>query len=367
MDSNRVDIRGSIEINTDANIQDGDLLITMSISITTEEELASYLKGKSIAFKKITMLSGGNANFTFTVEDLEGNLTVMKHAEAYLKVQPSWHLGTSRMDSEARALETLASILPHSGITQEGDHVVRIPIIYSYDSDAHVIHESYAGPLTLKAAYSEVPDINVQAWGREIAHWVANLHLLTNSTELGDVSWATNIYRHMYNGLAGVLEKYGLDHELGVRINEKYGSLLAIEDQNVCHGDFWCGNMILSQDGKIMTIGDWEMVRRGNGATDIGQFSAEAYLLDRFRGGKDMLNPFLRAYKEKVKIDRDFAIRVAVHCATHLIYWPSSVHWVEKDETIKLAKEACDVLVMVEKQDWQGLRNTFIGEVFVDV
>lgn len=339
----------------------------MPQSITNEKELATYLTSKIHPFSKITILSGGHANFTFLIEDLAGNLTVIKHAEPYLKDQPSWDLPTSRMDSETRALKLLWDILPRGDTIRNEHLVIRTPEVYSYDSEAHVIHESYAGPRTLKAAYSEDANVDIKAWGREIGYWVAGLHVCTKNTDLGDVSWATGIYRHIYSGLAGVLEEYGLDMELGVRVNERYGSLLEKEGQNVCHGDFWCGNMILSEDGRVMTVGDWEMVRRGNGATDIGQFAAEAYLLDRFRGGRGLLNAFVRAYKEKIKIDRGFAVRVAIYCATHLIYWPRSIYWVDKDETIKLAKDAYAVLLMIEQEDWEGLRNSFVGSVFEDI
>lgn len=42
-----------------------------------------------------------------------------------------------------------------------------------------------------------------------------------------------------------------------------------------------------------MAVVDWEMVRRGCGATDAGQFAAEAWLLERFHGEKGLLGAFL--------------------------------------------------------------------------
>lgn len=44
---------------------------------------------------------------------------------------------------------------------------------------------------------------------------------------------------------------------------------------------------------------DWELVRRGCGATDVGQFAAESWLLDRFRGGRGLLKAFLEGYQEE--------------------------------------------------------------------
>ena len=46
-----------------------------------------------------------------------------------------------------------------------------------------------------------------------------------------------------------------------------------------------------------MAVVDWEMVRRGCGATDVGQFAAESWLLERFHGGRGLLGAFLGGYR----------------------------------------------------------------------
>ena len=49
-------------------------------------------------------------------------------------------------------------------------------------------------------------------------------------------------------------------------------------------------------EGTVLSVVDWEITRRGIGATDVAQFAAEAYLLDRFCGGKGLLGAFVEAY-----------------------------------------------------------------------
>ena len=87
-------------------------------------------------------------------------------------------------------------------------------------------------------------------------------------------------------------------------------------------------------DGKgVVTVVDWEMVRRGCGATDVGSFATEAWLLDRFRGKRGLLGGFLAGYKRGGKLEEAFVRRVVMHMGVHLAYWPSRVRWGDDAET----------------------------------
>ena len=82
------------------------------------------------------------------------------------------------------------------------------------------------------------------------------------------------------------------------------------------------------------------MCRRGNGATDVGQFAAEAYLLDAFCGKRRLRKAFLQGYCSKMlelgldsAQDRAFVERVVIHTGVHLSYWPAVMQWTDKEQT----------------------------------
>jgi len=112
------------------------------------------------------------------------------------------------------------------------------------------------------------------------------------------------------------------------------------------------------------TVVDWEMVRNGNGATDIGQFAAEAWLLDRFRGGRGLLDAFLRGYIEEKKITREDAIRVAVQFGTHVSFWTTRVKWGTAEQTRDCVVYGSEVLSKLEEGDFAWLKTSAVGVLF---
>lgn len=93
-----------------------------------------------------------------------------------------------------------------------------------------------------------------------------------------------------------------------------------------------------------LTLVDWEMTRRGTGATDVGQFAAEAWLLDRFRGQRGLASAFLRSYVEAAKPSEEFLRRVVVHLGTHIAFWPTRVVWGSEEETREVVGIGKEVL-----------------------
>ena len=107
---------------------------------------------------------------------------------------------------------------------------------------------------------------------------------------------------------------------------------------------------------------DWELVRRGCGATDVGQFAAEASLLDRFRGNRGLLPAFLSGYKEARRLGDDFIKRVAVHMGVHLAFWPTVVHWGSSEETKEVVVMGHEMMRMASEDDWKALLKTSLIE-----
>ncbi|KAK0622119.1 hypothetical protein DIS24_g11390 [Lasiodiplodia hormozganensis] len=233
---------------------------------------------------------------------------------------------------------------------------VRMPTLYHSDPDAHILIMGDAGPLNLKAWYPTAPTEAIPPIGAALGVWLAQLHHRTRNlrSHIDNVT-AKGIYRYAYANLATAFEKHGLDPAYARSVDEEFGSKLATDNVCVCHGDFWPGNVLVREqeaDGsetltKTLSIVDWEITRRGIGATDVAQFAAEAYLLDRFYGEKGLLQAFLEAYvgaaRENGEVGgnqgkEEFVKRLIVHFGVHVAFWPSVVEWCGKEETGDLVK-----------------------------
>jgi len=294
------------------------------MEINTTEKLRIYLKEANVEYESLQRLEGGTANFVWRLVIASGNTMIIKHAEQYVASSAGqMPFPVDRMDFENAALKTV----PDYVINKQS---VGVPKVFWYDGADHVLSIEDGGLRNLKAAYDD-QSLDIQKVGRYLGRWLSDLHANTKTAGIGDNKTAKAIYRYSYANVPGVLERYGHDPALGEQVNEQYGSLLQTDDECVCHGDFWPGNVLV--EGQKLTVVDWEMVRRGCGATDVGQFAAEAYLLDKFKGGRGLLQRFLSAYREDTNSDARFLQRVAIHMGVHLAFWPTRVHWGTEDET----------------------------------
>jgi thiamine kinase-like enzyme len=116
-----------------------------------------------------------------------------------------------------------------------------------------------------------------------------------------------------------------------------------------------------------LTIVDWEMSRRGTSATDVGQFAAEAFLLDRFRGNRGLRRDFLRSYiqerdgkgiKTAKTIETEWIQRVAIHWAVHIAFWPTRVEWTDQEGTRELVDIGIGVMKSALNEDWEALKTS---------
>ncbi|KAF2823743.1 kinase-like protein [Ophiobolus disseminans] len=338
--------------------------------LTTAEGLLKYLSHGADA--KIQCLGGGTANYLYRVEDVRtGEVSVYKHAAPYLSSNKIFLFDQARMHYEARILQKISQL--QNG-TARFTKAVRL---LDYDVEAKLLHIEDAGPRTLKAAYTH-PSLSISAIANDLAKWLATLHSTSTDFSLslkegecgekGNNPIAVSIYRHSYQNLHTALEKYGHDVSLAHRINSEFGTLLETENECVCHGDFWPGNVLVRlspRDGQYpvqLTIVDWEMSRRGTSATDVGQFAAEAFLLDRFRGERGLRKAFLDAYIRNRGGGREWVIRMAVHWAVHIAFWPTRVDWTDHAGTQELVNIGVGVLRAALEGDWEGMNGSVLFE-----
>ncbi len=325
--------------------------------ITDTEQLRAYL-GKigdtKLDLNSLRLLAGGSANFVWRLLDSSGRSVIIKHAEPYVKVAPGMSFPVARMDFEHKAMTSVPPLLDPAT-------AVVVPEVYEYDCQSHVLMIEDGGARTLKEAYAD-PGLEVSAFGIVLGQWLAGLHERTKSVAIGDNQAAKSMYRFAYTRLASALQKYDLDSSLARQIDAQYGTLLETDDECVCHGDFWPGNVLINDQGRL-TIVDWEMVRRGCGATDVGQFAAEAHLLDRFRGGRGLRVAFLKGYRGARELDNRYLKRVAIHMGVHLAFWPTRVSWGTEEETKEIVELGCELMKRALSQEERWLVGSLLGEL----
>ena len=327
------------------------------MEITNTEQLKAYL-GKlgntALVVNTLQLLAGGNANFLWRALDRTGKSIIIKHAEPYVKTAPGLSFPVDRMDFENNAMVNLPDLF-------DSISIVSVAEVYHYDSHDHVLTMEDSGPRTLKEAYTE-SGLDIPGFGEALGRWLATLHQRSKSTYIGDNQTAKSIYRFAYTHLAGALRKYDQDPSLAEQIDAQYGSHLQTDDECVCHGDFWPGNVLIKDEGRLKIV-DWEMVRRGCGATDVGQFAAEAHLLDRFRGGRGLRAAFLKGYRVSGKLDHRFLKRVAIHMGVHLAFWSTRVSWGTDKEIKEIVEVGCNLMRLAIGEDESWLAGSLLSEL----
>lgn len=350
--------------------------------LMTEAGLLAHLAAIGWKVKSSECLTGGTANYVYRVTR-EDSTCIVKHAEPHLRINKDFALDPARMDFEAKILRAVPLIEQPS---ETRAHAVEL---VTYDAARKLLYLEDGGERNLKEAYTD-PMLDMRQIAFDLAKWLATLHnnsrnnhnaVTQNSVRsIGDNELAAKLYRHSYNNLHLALQKYSYDVGLAERINNEFGSLLTTDKECLCHGDFWPGNVLVKanvQTPKIqstvsdalkhpteLTIVDWEMSRQGTSATDVGQFAAEAFLLDGFRGNRGLRVDFLDAYilarrwDKNNSVGKQWIIRMAIHWAVHVAYWPTRVPWTDESGTNELVNIGVGVMKLALAGDWDGLKQS---------
>ncbi|EOA89270.1 hypothetical protein ACJQWK_09424 [Exserohilum turcicum] len=364
-----------------------------SYNLTTEQGLIDYLAATRRENPRVELLSGGTANYVYRSTREDGSTSIFKHAAPYLHSNSNFAFDPTRMDYEANILAMLSSE-NRTLLVNPPNTTVHAARLLSYDKARKLLEIEDGGSRNLKEAYTDSA-LDIPHIGQELAAWLAALHTSSTAVSLAlpdedkntenskskNNHIAVNIYRYSYNGLHTALEKFSYAPDLAHAMNAEFGSLLATDNECVCHGDFWPGNVLVhthdntANNAMQLTIADWEMVRRGTSATDVGQFAAEAFLLDRFRGGRGLRVAFLRAYVAarggSEVLGKTWLRRMLVHCAVHVAFWPVGVQWCDDEGTKRLVDIGVQALESIRKDDWErALESPLLGgvkEVFLPI
>lgn len=360
------------------------------MDLSTPDDIQSLLSPTPYACTSLVPLKGGYANTT-----LRGTLTnplqdgsktvVVKHTKD-IQLTEDFKLEAVRLDFENEMLHTARQAIR---IEVANSVIIGIPEVYYYDrrNKILVMQDAGVGVKDLKNSLlaGEISAKQADIIGEALARFSSRLHSWgkTESHLYEDIQkhrQATNVYTWAtYGRLAetigmvsdGSLEAY---REIFHQAHQVMSSEIRDSANSVIiHGDYWTGNILVSLDQDDMPIGvkslyviDWEISRVGPALFDIGQMSAEIFLVNHFRQKTEatrLLDAFLGNYEGLTSLNA--RCKMAVHFGTHLVVWPIRVPgWGTTKEVEECAKLGAQFIEKGLQGDVEWLKESVLGEMF---
>lgn len=313
------------------------------MSSTPDSTWISEYLASHPTFTSATPLEGGVSNYLYRLTKTDGSTVILKHAEPYAASDKTWSYGIGRIACEHAALSSIPTALLSSSPASPG--AVEIPHAVSYDHDGHNLVMSDCGASTkdLHTAFPSLTSVQRVDYGRRLGLWLAALHKCTGVDE---AAYSANVAAKERKGMdqrisllsaglpiassgTGTPDQVASEQREFIELLEPF--VVAVTDRDtggIVHGDFWPGNILVSPSTaeateNFLAVIDWENLRLGTGASDLGIFAAEAWLLCHFHSTSaraaivepedfGMLNTFLASYLEAVGTVEDEFLREAV-------------------------------------------------------
>ncbi|KAL9095704.1 MAG: hypothetical protein Q9165_002136 [Trypethelium subeluteriae] len=283
-------------------------------------------------------------------------------ADGSAEIEESKNREYHRRHSEAMALEHVSRMLrtPTLGLN------VGLPTYHRDNPDTSKLVVSCRDEPTLnlnnvEMMYQNTPSSRIREIGIRLGRWLTHLHRSTRYVDIGPYGnmVAKIAVCNRYAKVTTALKFFSLAGSIGERIVEPYKDLKT-DDDCVCMGHFSPQRVVVADgrgllpilnpgtegeydrgqgpedldpyfDDEIadltprLTVVNWGDVRRGSGATDVGQFAAEAWVIDRFKVGLrqhyGLANAFLKAYLHAAQPNFQFRMKLAVHTGVQLCVW----------------------------------------------
>jgi hypothetical protein len=365
-----------------------------SPDLTDPLVLQAHVSSTFLPISNLTRLTGGFANFTLRATVTQPSsapvdnaaTVIIKHAEPFAALAPdvsfdpircvcsSSHLLNVSLHRSPQHFEytVLASHPP--AVTCAGGLTLKTPTAYHHDKQHHILVLSDAGEKS----------VNLKAWllspatctlktlslGQGLGMFLRSLHSWGGSPELrnelkkntqAETVWTWATYGRL-------IETINLFPSLLTQYKEIFADVVAApevdEEKTLLHGDFWCGNILLSPEQDVAMVIDWEMAKVGHVWGDIAQMCAELFLPFQFRRtkeGLEVMDAFLRAYGE---VSEEVARRVVMHFGVHLVVWTCRVPgWGSAEEVESCVKVGAEFIERGWRKDWKWVRESVLGTV----
>ncbi|KAJ7910327.1 kinase-like domain-containing protein [Mycena leptocephala] len=362
--------------------------------LSTVAGAQAYLAPTQFASTSVTLLCGMHSNFTYRLHLLTPHMgrstLVMKYARSDIVLSASEILSAmERQTFEAKALEKIRQELNCGPFAT-------VPELYHFDEQAHVIIMEDCGVQSLNLKQLMLTATPSPAVAREIGlalgQFLGRLHLwgASNSSLLDYfdqnkqakkiTAWIT--YERLISTLT--TEKLSAVACLPTPVLENtldaLRAIVAERTAEIHHsretltmGDFWTGNVMVSLrsadiEGPALErvhVIDWELVKPGVAALDIGQFCAEMHTLTLFRPdtiapASALINAFLTAYRVHCGT---MALRTpsvaAKHMGAHLVVITPWVGWGTPQDTAKAIEVGLTYLIEGGSEQWVREKSVF--------
>ncbi|KAH8552131.1 kinase-like domain-containing protein [Umbelopsis sp. PMI_123] len=344
------------------------------MAITNDAEIQAYVKQtkpESLKIDTLKKLSGGVGNYVWRLQLKEGcqdmgNATsvIVKHAPPFVAAAPEIAFDPIRMNYEIVAMRITSDptiSLPNCSV----------PTVYSYDEVNKVAFiEDFGNSADMKTYISTLDHPPSSGFAREIGtslgQFIARLHSAGHArrdelTKKLDNQIAITMSRYvLYDRAEAVLKKFGKEDQALLEAANWGGEQLSTNPQTMCMGDYWTGNILISNDltrDLQMRVVDWELCRFAPSGMDLGQFLAETYCLNKYRQPcEEIMTAFLSAYFKEYKPTAYDAKITIIHFGFHLIVWTPVTGWVE--DGTEIVDIGSQYVLHAWLEDWAWFKNT---------
>lgn len=215
----------------------------------------------------VAVIEGGRSNLTFTVTDTAGRQWVLRRPPLH-SVLPSAH----DMRREHRIISALV------------DSDVPVPATIGYEPDASVtgaeffVMDFVEGPVARDASTAEraLDTKQRRRAGEDLVDVLVALHGVDpDAVGLGDLGKKSDYIARQLHRWSGQLDK-SRTRELP-ELDQVHDRLAAdVPEQGpavVVHGDYRLDNLILSPEGGVRAVLDWELTTLGDPLADVGMLA----------------------------------------------------------------------------------------------
>ncbi|KAF8139316.1 kinase-like domain-containing protein [Mycena galopus ATCC 62051] len=368
--------------------------MTIDHDLSTVAGAQAYLAPTQFASTSANLLCGNHSNFTYRLHLLtpyKGRSTlVMKYAKSDIVLSTTEILSAmERQTFEAKALKKIREELDcGSGAT--------VPELHHFDEQRHVIIMDDCGAQSLNLKELMLTATPSPAVAREIGlalgQFLGRLHSwgATDSSLLDAFDQNTQAKRITawitYERLISTLttDKVPAVACLPTPVPDStldaLRAIIAERTTEIYHsretltmGDFWTGNVMVTlhptnnEESALERVHviDWELVKPGVAALDIGQFCAEMHTLTLFRpdttaSASALIDAFLTAYRAHCDT---MALRTptvaAQHMGAHLVVITPWVGWGTPADTAKAIEVGLTYLTDGGSEEWVREKSVF--------
>jgi aminoglycoside phosphotransferase (APT) family kinase protein len=214
-----------------------------------------------------TRLAGGRSNLTYRLTDSAGRSWVLRRPPL-AGVVSSAH-DVLREHRIMAALAGGAVPVPTMVAACADESVIGVPFFVMRYVDGVVLHdEQLAG---------EFPEPARARVGRDLVTALAALHSVDPAqVGLADLGPGASYVRRQLTRWRQQLDRLGVQADAAMcSVHERLSAAVPVQTHTtIVHGDFRLGNVIVSRDGAVRAVLDWELATLGDPMVDVGWLAA---------------------------------------------------------------------------------------------